>query len=179
MPRAHHLFAVTRWLLNAGMLFSLFLTAVLVLAFGVCVLAAAGLIHLPIPAEDLKEMKDISLGMIFTAAAIACGAGVFLLGLLAAVLGITARIVKTADTDPFVESNARHLMHIGWLLLIMQAVGLAATILMSLFPDKITDHIHAGFDISPVGILGALLIFVLAQIFKRGAQMRDELEGTV
>jgi hypothetical protein len=30
-----------------------------------------------------------------------------------------------------------------------------------------------------VALLGALLIFVLAQIFKRGAEMRDELESTV
>jgi len=179
MPGTHHLFTVTRWLLNAGMMLSLFLTAVLALAFGVCVLGAAGVIHLPIPAEDLKEMKDISLAMLFTAGAVACGAGVFLLGLLAVLLLVTGRIVKTADSDPFVESNARRLMQIGWLLLVMQAIGLAATIIMSLFPKAITDHVQAGFDISPVGILGALLIFVLAQIFKRGTQMRDELESTV
>lgn len=63
MPKAQHLFAVTRWLLNAGMLFSLFLVAVLALAFGACVLAATGLVHLPIPAEDLKELGDIPLAL--------------------------------------------------------------------------------------------------------------------
>jgi dipeptide/tripeptide permease len=179
MPKAQHLFAVTGWLLNAGMLFSLFLVAVLALAFGACVLAATGLVHLPIPAEDLKEMGDISLTLIFTAGAIACASGIFLIGLLALVLLMTARIVKTADTDPFVEANARRLMQIGWLLLAMQAVGLAADMLMSLFPKEINDHVHAGFDLSPVGVLAALLIFVLAQIFRQGAQMRADLEGTV
>ena len=179
MPKAHHLFVLTQWLLNAAMMLSLFLTAVLVLAFGACVLAGAGLIHLPIPAEDLKEMHNISLPLAFTAGAVACGAGVFLLGLLTVVLLMTGQIVRSADNDPFILDNARRLMQIGWLLLVMQAVGLAATMIMSLFPKEITDNVHAGFDISPVGILGALLIFVLAQIFKRGTQMRDELEGTV
>ena len=64
MPKTHHLFVVTQWFLNAGMLFSLFLMAVLTLALGVCVLAGAGLVHLPIPAEDLDlggvdELRDL------------------------------------------------------------------------------------------------------------------------
>lgn len=101
------------------------------------------------------------------------------MGLLALVLLMTARIVKTANTDPFVEDNARRLMQIGWLLLAMQVVGLGADTLMSLFPKEINDHVHAGFDLSPIGILAALLIFVLAQIFRQGAQMRADLEGTV
>jgi hypothetical protein len=179
MPRAHHLFTATGWVLNAGMLVSLFLTGILVLAFGVCVLAATGIVHLPIPAEDLKELKDISLGLVFVAGAVACASGVFLLALLSLVLLMTARIVKTAETDPFVEDNARRLMQIGWLLLAMQAVGFTADMVISLFPKTVSDHVQAGFDLSPIGILAVLLIFVLAQIFRRGAQMRAELEGTV
>ena len=179
MPGTQHLFAVTRWLLNAGAIFSLFLMGMVALAFGACVLAATGLIHLPIPAEDLKEMKDISLSLLLTAAAVACASGVLLLGLLSLLLMMTARIVKTADTDPFVEGNARRLMQIGWLLLGMQAVGLTAGMVMEIFPKSITDHVQAGFDFNPIAFLGAMLIFVLAQIFKRGTQMRDELESTV
>jgi len=179
MPKAQHLFVVTQWLLNAGMLFSLFLTAVLVLAFGACALAAAGLIHLPIPPEDLKDIQGISLGLLFVAGAVACASGMFLLALLAVVLLMTVRIVKTADTDPFVADNARRLMQIGWLLLAMQVVGLAADTVMSLFPKEVSDHVHAGFDLSPIGVLAVLLIFVLAQIFRRGSEMRAELEGTV
>jgi hypothetical protein len=36
-----------------------------------------------------------------------------------------------------------------------------------------------GPDISPISILTILLVFVLAQIFRRGAEMRSDLEGTV
>ena len=113
------------------------------------------------------------------AGAVACASGVFLLALLTLMLLMTARIVKTAESDPFVEDNARRLMQIGWLLLAMQVVGLAADMIISLFPKAVSDHVQAGFDLSPVGILAVLLIFVLAQIFRRGAQMRAELEGTV
>jgi len=179
MPKAHHLFTATGWVLNAGMLVSLFLTGILVLAFGACVLAATGIVHLPIPTEDLKDLKDISLGLVFVAGAIACASGIFLLALLSLVLLMTARIVKTAETDPFVADNARRLMQIGWLLLAMQVVGFTGDMIISLFPKTVSDHVQAGFDLSPIGILAVLLIFVLAQIFRRGAQMRAELEGTV
>src|SRR5579859_6273335 len=94
MPKAHHLFTATGWALNAAMLVSLFLTGVLVLAFGVCVLAAVGLIHLPIPVEDLKDLKDIPLRLVFVAGAVACASGTFLLALLNLMLLMTARIVK-------------------------------------------------------------------------------------
>ena len=76
---------------------------------------------------------------------------------------------------------ARHWPSItlGWLLVAMQIVGLTAGMIVSLFPQAMRDHVQAGFDPSPIGILAVLLIFVLAQIFRRGAQMRAELEGTV
>lgn len=179
MSKPHYLFTATGWTLNAAMLVSLFLTGVLMLAFGVCALAATGLIHLPVPVEDLKDLKNIPLHLIFVAGAVACASGTFLLALLSLMLLMTARIVKSADNDPFVEDNARRLNQIGWLLAAMQIVGLTAGMIISLFPKPVSDHVQAGFDLSPIGILAVLLIFVLAQIFRRGAQMRAELEGTV
>ena len=132
MADKHHLFTVTHWLLKAAAIFCVFLVAVLVLAFGVCALAAVGLIHLPIPVEDLKDIKDLPLQLVFVAGAVACASGVFLLALLTLVLLMTARIVKTADQDPFVEDNARRLMQIGWLLVAMQIVGLTAGMIISI-----------------------------------------------
>jgi len=179
MPKAHHLFTATGWTLNAAMLVSLFLTGLLMLAFGACALAAAGFIHLPIPVQDLKDLKDVPFQLVLLAGTVACASGVFLLALLTLTLLMTARIVKTAEADPFVEDNARRLMQIGWLLVAMQIVGLTADMIISMFPKAVSDHVQAGFDLSPVGILAVLLIFVLGHIFRRGAQMRAELEGTV
>ncbi|HEV8490918.1 MAG TPA: DUF2975 domain-containing protein, partial [Candidatus Angelobacter sp.] len=151
----------------------------LMLAFGACALAAAGFIHLPILVQDLKDLKDVPFQLVLLAGTVACASGVFLLALLTLTLLMTARIVKTAEADPFVEDNARRLMQIGWLLVAMQIVGLTADMIISMFPKAVSDHVQAGFDLSPVGILAVLLIFVLGHIFRRGAQMRAELEGTV
>ena len=49
-------------------------------------------------------------------------------------------------------------------------------------PLQLKDHFKFGgfgFDFSPLGVLAILLVFVLAQIFRHGSEMRAELEGTV
>ena len=48
------------------------------------------------------------------------------LALLTLILVITAQIVKTADTDPFVADNARRLMVIAWLLLVVNGFWVMA-----------------------------------------------------
>ena len=75
MADKHHLFAITSWLLKAATILCLLLTGVLLLAFGICALSAVGLIHLPIPVEALKDLKDVPLQLIFTAGAVACASG--------------------------------------------------------------------------------------------------------
>jgi hypothetical protein len=76
--------------------------------------------------------------------------------------------------------NADRLNYIAWLLLAIQLVGFAADIAANMLPDRIKDHASISFDgFSAAGILAVLLIFVLAQIFRRGSEMRAELQGTV
>jgi hypothetical protein len=36
-----------------------------------------------------------------------------------------------------------------------------------------------GFGLSPAGVAFVLLLFILARVFRQGAAMRDDLEGTV
>ena len=93
---------------------------------------------------------------------------------------LASRIVDTAsDGDPFVTQNADRLNYIGFLLLAIQLIGFAVDSALGMFPNKIRDHVSIGFDVSATGILAALLIFVLAQIFRRGSEMREELEAMV
>ena len=93
------------------------------------------------------------------------------------------RIVESARAgDPFVEQNAVHLSRIGWLLVGIYAVeALMAATIFWLSSDAIRakTHSHEGFDFPIGGLLAVLLIFVLARIFRRGTEMRAELEGTV
>ncbi|HWU55170.1 MAG TPA: DUF2975 domain-containing protein [Rhizomicrobium sp.] len=178
MPGTQHLFTVTRGLLRIAILVCLFLIGLLGLVLGALALSAAGLLHLPIPAS---EIQGLTMSQILSAASIAVAAGEVGIALIAWMFLLTARIVDTASHgDPFVTENADRLNHIGLLLLAIQVIGLVTDTAMSMFPDKIREHISAGFGgVSATGILAALLIFVLAQIFRRGSEMRAELEGTV
>lgn len=177
MPGTHHLFSITRLLLRIATGFCFFLVAVLGVALGALEGGALGLFHLPIPAS---EMAGLTTSEILGAGAMAVTSGMICIGLGAWIFILTARIVDTADHgDPFVVKNADRLNHIACLLLVIQAIGFATETAMSVLPEKIRDHVSGGFDVSPAGILAALLIFVLAQIFRHGSEMRAELEGTV
>jgi hypothetical protein len=178
MPRTHHLFTITRGLLRLATGFCFFLIVVLGLALGALELAAVGLIHLPIP---VSELHGNTIPQILAAATVVITGGVICIALAAYMFILTAHIIDTASTgDPFVTENADRLNRIACLLLALQLVGLGVDMVMNLFPDSIKDNVQVGFDgFSAAGVLAVLLIFVLAQIFRRGSEMRAELEGTV
>src|SRR5215831_887537 len=114
MPGTRHLFTVTRGLLRIASLLCLFLIAVMVLALGAMVLAVAGLVHLPIPAN---QMHGLTMGQILAAGSLALGAVEICLVLIAWMLLLTVQIVDTASHgDPFVTQNADRLNQIGLLL---------------------------------------------------------------
>lgn len=107
--------------------------------------------------------------------------------LVAAVIGVVSflffrqllRIVDTVgDGDPFIPENAARLQRMGWLAVAAQVLAIPAT--------SVTGWIHhlahTGYvegQLSLGGVLLALILFVLARVFRLGAQMREELEGTV
>jgi hypothetical protein len=80
--------------------------------------------------------------------------------------------------DPFVAANAERLQQIGWALLALQLLGLVIGAIAEVVstPAHPLD-IDAGFSVN--GWLAVLLTFVLARVFAKGAQMREDLEGTV
>jgi hypothetical protein len=86
-------------------------------------------------------------------------------------------IIATIAEDPFVLANADRLTRIGWGLLGIQLVHLAAGgfigWLQSYGVETATWSPQLG------GWLGVLLAFVLARVFRRGAEMRDDLAMTV
>jgi hypothetical protein len=89
------------------------------------------------------------------------------------------RIVDTvADGDPFIPDNARRLERMGWLSVATQLIAIPAGALAGW--ATYLAHVHyVDIGISLGGIFLALILFVLARVFRTGAQMRDELEGTV
>lgn len=152
----------------------------------------------------VMAMLAIALGAVFTvargdliadlAAAGAPGFAYWVVALaLAMIIGLAwlayqflrdmwAIIASVDDGDPFRPQNAVLLARMGWtmlgayitaLLVALQAVWLDG------FGQAAGVHGEIDFDLGAGGLLLILTLFILARVFKHGAAMRDDLEGTV
>jgi hypothetical protein len=97
---------------------------------------------------------------------------------------LRAIIDSVGDGDPFIPENARRLNLMAWLLLATQVL----TVPMALLAARVVDALGKldelklsiaddGFNLN--GILMVLLLFILARVFRQGASLREDLEGTV
>ncbi|MFB0612847.1 DUF2975 domain-containing protein [Aurantiacibacter poecillastricola] len=117
-------------------------------------------------------------------------AGVMLIGLaivamLFVFFGTLRRIIATVgEGDPFAPANANRLSLMGWLMLGVQLSLIPATALgiqLARYADETEDMNltvdGGGMDLT--GILLVIILFILARVFRHGAAMREDLEGTV
>ena len=99
------------------------------------------------------------------------------LGLL--FIRLLRRIIDSvAQGDPFIPENAVRLSQMGWLSVAVQLIAIPAGALSGWI--AYTGHlryIDVGFSVG--GVVLALILFILARVFRQGAQMRADLEGTV
>ena len=93
---------------------------------------------------------------------------------------LSRMIGSVEQGDPFQPFNADRLRHMGWLtvasqliLVLLASIGMAFDGIRPALMAE--DALHAAFG----GFLLALVLFILARVFRLGAAMRDELEGTV
>lgn len=115
--------------------------------------------------------------------------GLFLIGfaIVAALFfffGKLRRIIATVgEGDPFQPANAERLQHMGWLMLATQLLVIPAAALgiyFARFADEIEDaNVEFNGDLDFTGILLVIILFILARVFRHGAAMREDLEGTV
>ena len=96
---------------------------------------------------------------------------------------LRAIIASVGDGDPFVPENAERLNLMAWLALVIQVLMIPAMglgLMFAKWADSV-EHaditIDAGLDVE--GILMVIVLFILARVFKHGAAMREDLEGTV
>ncbi len=113
--------------------------------------------------------------------------GIVSLQVLAAAAGVFAfyffrhlyRIIDTvAEGDPFVPANAKRLMAMGWISIVSHFLAIplnAVAQWLAHFSDRFVINISLSF----AGLLLALVLFILARVFREGARMREDLEGTV
>jgi hypothetical protein len=116
-------------------------------------------------------------------------AGVMLIGLAIVLMlfvffGTLRKIIATVgEGDPFAPENADRLSLMGWLMLGVQLALIPATALgiaLARFASQFEDAhftVDGGLDIE--GILLVIILFILARVFRHGAAMREDLEGTV
>lgn len=87
------------------------------------------------------------------------------------------RIVDSvAAGTPFIDANADRLNRMAWLWLLVTGLGVAS---QRLLHWPMASGI-SGLVRSPAhGLLLAMTLFILARVFRQGAAMREDLEGTV
>lgn len=92
------------------------------------------------------------------------------------------RLTEIVDTvgagNPFVGRNAQRLTTIGWMLLALNVLDLAAGFIIRGRVSE-TRALNMGWEFSFTPWLAVLLSFVVARVFEQGARMHEELEGTV
>lgn len=92
-------------------------------------------------------------------------------------------IASVGEGDPFAPENAERLTTMAWLMLGVYLLTGAATAVSAFVVDWAGqfEDVHftatVGFDFS--SILLIIVLFILARVFRHGAAMREDLEGTV
>ena len=104
------------------------------------------------------------------------------LALMFLFFGRLRSIVASAQTgDPFIPENAARLEAMAWLLLgweiLNVLIGLARLYLANLTSGTENSLNWSLYDLD--GLFIVLVLFILARIFRHGAAMREDLEGTV
>lgn len=87
-------------------------------------------------------------------------------------------IASVGEGNPFTTGNAARLERMGWIGLVLYALGF----LIAGIVDWAGHHVpgmkgEGNVDVG--GIILVLMLFILARLFRLGAAMREDLEGTV
>lgn len=96
---------------------------------------------------------------------------------------LRAIIATVGEGDPFVPDNADRLSLMAWIMLGVQILAIPAAAIgyyIARFAEEVDEgsvHMESGLDLS--GILIVVLLFILARVFRKGTEMRADLEGMV
>lgn len=163
------------------------LLTIMLIVFGLGLAAVVvALVAMPFPMVQ-GQILDLGLASGVTTWAFT-GRLVVMLGLVAVILGMVfalllslRRIVDTVGAgDPFVPENARRLQAMAWQMVVLTLAIPAVPAVVSWINALLREPgVAESFDFQPDGLLLALVLFILARVFRQGAAMRTDLEGTV
>ena len=169
------------WLLIIGRWGCIALRALLWLVALVVILAVPYMIFAD-PAELAELQLEIAGAGVSTDAKLV----VALVGILALTIIVLIerfleqlqRIIESVGAgEPFAPINADRLTRMGWLLLASQAVALLGMTVSAI--HALSEDADFSGDLSVEGLFIVVLLFILARVFRHGAAMREDLEGTV
>lgn len=173
-------------LLLAGKILALLLQAAMVVG-GVALFAGTIIVFLyrdRAVAEYAAEIGDPSATFPVFALIGVMLIGLAIVGLLFVFFGRLRRIIASVgEGDPFEPANADRLSLMAWLMLAVQILLLPAIALgewLAGYADELEDAnitVDGGMDLT--GMLLVVILFILARVFRHGAAMREDLEGTV
>ncbi|MEO9468315.1 DUF2975 domain-containing protein [Parasphingorhabdus sp.] len=157
----------------------------------------AGVLTIAVPTilaftdEVTNEMADVFVAppgpeIVWMIAGMMVFGLVMLLLILFSINRLRRIVDSVGEGNPFTRINGTRLRGMGIAVFLMQIITFfgsifATTILTTLGEVKPDRDFSLTIDggISITGILLVLLLIILARVFDRGADMQDELEGTV
>lgn len=89
---------------------------------------------------------------------------------------------SVSEGEPFRAENADRLSRMGWIAIIAELVALplaALTAWSAPYLEKAGKHVDVDFGLNGESLLMILILFILARVFREGARMKADLEGTV
>lgn len=126
-----------------------------------------------------NEKPDIDSSKLLPLLLVIFAIGIFVFGLLWTMMRkLLAIIASVEEGNPFILANAMRLKAIGWTMIALELAGIPLAVTAGEVADMFGES-ATGYEFSFNGVLAILLVFILAGIFERGAEMREELEGTV
>ena len=114
-------------------------------------------------------------------ATIAMAMGIVMLG-YRFIQELSGVVDSVGESEPFRADNATRLNRMGWISVAAHAAGLLIGAMAAWFApyiQKAGGDADLEFGVDGGGLLLTLILFILARVFRRGADMREELEGTV
>jgi hypothetical protein len=116
------------------------------------------------PQDDIPAVSLVIVGLTVTAFALLYDFAASLAKIIASV----------RHGDPFTLVNAARLTRMAWLALIVQGINISQTLMSTYLESN-----GMNTPLSLTALIVGLLLFILARVFRHGAAMREDLEGTV
>lgn len=173
-------------LLLAGKVITILMQAVMAIAAAALAIALPVLLFMQdkIDLEIAKEHGSATEPLPMLAIAAVIALAMVAVALLFFFFGKLRRIIATVgEGDPFVPDNADRLGAMAWIMLGVYLLGIAISVVGATVAGWASQfeevHLTAGISFDASSILLVIILFILARVFRHGAAMREDLEGTV